>query len=133
MLARVKWLKTVVALMLLALWMPATSLCLIERAGWFANDNCCPSSSQSAPNSQSSGEATCCALASATYEANNNQTVAVASPIVAFLVLWDLTAVVEELNTPQSVSLSPSPPDLPVTWQFSLRTALPPRAPSFVS
>ena len=31
------------------------------------------------------------------------------------------------------ISISSSPPELPKAWQFSQRTALPPRAPSFVS
>jgi hypothetical protein len=31
------------------------------------------------------------------------------------------------------VPASPSPPDLPRIWQFSQRTALPPRAPSSIS
>jgi hypothetical protein len=31
------------------------------------------------------------------------------------------------------VSSSSSPPEFPKTWQFFQRTAMPPRAPSFVS
>ena len=36
-------LKTILAALLFACWIPATSLCLLERAGWIAcNDDGCP-------------------------------------------------------------------------------------------
>jgi hypothetical protein len=119
--------------MLLALWMPATSLCLIERAGWFANDDCCPSSSKDAPDGKPAPEKNCCALASATYKANDDQTLTVSAPLLAFLILPDLIALVEASDAFQSLPVTHSPTDLSVSWQFSSRAAAPPRAPSLVS
>jgi len=36
-------------------------------------------------------------------------------------------------STGRLISASPAPPELPKLWQFSERTALPPRAPTFVA
>jgi len=58
-------LKTIIAVVLLGLWMPAGSLCLIENAGLLAkNAGCC--------DDQSSETSLCCALASATYKMDEN-------------------------------------------------------------
>jgi hypothetical protein len=123
-------LKTVVAMVLLAVWLPATSLCFVERAGWLANDDCCPSSSQSTPDSQPSDETTCCALATATYKADDHRPVA---PVAMLLALITLSEAVLSLGGPPSASFSPPPPELPTAWQFAFRAAGSARAPSFVS
>jgi hypothetical protein len=132
-LADVKALKTVVAMVLLVSWMPATSLCLIERSGWLSNDDCCPSSSGNTPASQPSGDTACCALASATYKGDDNRPVSPVPPSPVCLPLLALMDFAVALDGPPSLSFSAPPPDLPVTWQFSLRAAAPPRAPSVVS
>jgi len=64
-----KWLNRVIAAVMLLVWLPATSLCLIERAGWLANDDCCPSSTGGAPDKQPASNSTCCTLASGSYKA----------------------------------------------------------------
>ncbi len=131
-LADVKWLHSVVTLTLLALWAPVTSLCLVERAGWLADDDCCPSS---APRDQSTprGDSPCCALASATYKLSDERTVVVI-PVVPLVAPLAVT-LDEPLVLPPSHARfrSVAPPHLPATWQFLLRTALPPRAPSLAS
>jgi hypothetical protein len=129
----VNLLKRVVALVLLAAWLPATSLCLIERAGWLSSDDCCPSNTQNGSDQKPSHETTCCALASATYKADDDQNVNVAAPIAVLVADWNSLSVVESFGWSACPSLSISPPELPASWQFALRTALPPRAPSFVS
>jgi hypothetical protein len=128
----VKWLKTLVASVLLALWVPATSFCLIERVGWLSGDDCCSSSSRNVPMNQPSGDTPCCALASANYKPDDDRPVAPAAPSTASLVLFMPTESVEASDRPRPASLSP-PPELPTAWQFTCRAAAPPRAPSFVS
>jgi len=119
-------LKTIVAMALLALWMPATSLCLAENAGLVAdNDHC--------GDSPSSHESPCCVLASAVYKLDDNRAAVLQwlGNSVAFS--GDAT----ELHPPMVVCLAgngcESPPELRSSWQFCARAAANPRAPSSVS
>jgi hypothetical protein len=111
---------------LLALWIPATSLCLAENAGLVADsDHCggCPSS-QASP---------CCALASAAYKLDDNR--------VAILPWLDnsvpLAKDTTEIYPPLLVCLAgngcESPPEVRSSWQFRARAAANPRAPSSVA
>jgi hypothetical protein len=129
----VRWLNKIVALGLLLLWMPATSLCLIERTGWLAHDDCCPSSSAKTPPCKPSNESPCCALASASYKSHFHERLTPKAPVFVLLAIVTAADPDEWLTLSAFVSETPSPLELPTTWQFSLRTALPPRAPSFVS
>jgi hypothetical protein len=59
------------------------------------------------------------------------------APVIPLLVLLTRLSPLPEPDLANafrhSVSISSSPPELPKVWRFSQRTALPPRAPSFVS
>ena len=119
-------LKTIVAMALLALWIPATSLCLAENAGLVANsDHCggCPSS-QASP---------CCTLASAAYKLDDNGSVIVPWPGNSVSLFRDTV----EVHPPLLICLAgygcESPPELRSSWQFCARAAANPRAPSFIS
>ena len=127
----VQWLNKAVAVVLLVLWVPATSLCLVERAGFVSNDDCCPSSSDKAPGRSPPDGSPCCALASGKYRVNEERPVAMVALAVAFVALLNMA----ELSAAPYLadSCSAPPPELPATWQFSLRTALAPRAPSLAS
>jgi hypothetical protein len=72
------------------------------------------------------------AQVSGTY-VSHGQVRMVAAPILATLILPPFldTDLPEPVNFPAGID--PSPPELPGTWQFVVRTALQPRAPSFVS
>lgn len=120
-------------MMMLALWLPATSLCLVERAGWISNDDCCPSSSEKTPSSQPSSHSACCTLVSGSYKVVDHQSVTTISPVVVAVLLTRLGGFALLADASFVVPRTAIPPDLPVSWQFSFRTALPPRAPSFVS
>lgn len=96
-------------------------------------DGCSPASeAQSQQGCEPSGMAICCSLASAIYKADDYHALTVAVPIAALLDDWDLPALLQYSDRPLP-SISTSPPELPKSWQFNYRTALPPRAPSFVS
>ncbi len=126
----VNWLHRIVAVVMLAAWMPAASLCLAECAGMVERGDCC--ADESGGKSDAAGHP-CCFLASGLYKSHDQQRVATAPATLLTPVLpspFSLTpASVEEA----ALRPAPSPPDLPVTWQFSFRAALPPRAPSFAS
>lgn len=118
-----------IALIFLALWVPATGLCLFETAAEVENSDCCPTSAGTeAPVGQ---ELTaCCFLGSALFKADGVD----APGLTAFL----SAAVEESFGAMASKSagqvgprpMATAPPELRVTWQFSTRTALPVRAPS---
>src|SRR4030095_11032900 len=119
-------LKTIVAVALLAMWMPATSFCLAENAGLIINNGgCadCPSSQTSSP---------CCTLASAAYKLDDNGSGVV--PCLGDSVSFFRDAI--ELHLPLVVCLAgngcESPPELRSSWQFCARAAANPRAPSSV-
>ncbi len=119
-------LKTIVAVALLALWIPATSLCLAENAGLVADSDHCGGY----PSSEASP---CCLLASAAYKLDDNR---------AAVLQWLGDAVplfrdTVEIHRPLVVCLAgngcESPPELRSSWQFCVRAAANPRAPSSVS
>jgi hypothetical protein len=122
-LCSVNRLKTVIAACLLAFWMPAASLCLMENAGWLAkNDGCCdPQSSEISP---------CCALASAAYKMDDNRRVALPAPAVVTRFFLDPPELIRPPNRFVCAESGVSPPELTQSWQFSFRAALTPRAPS---
>jgi hypothetical protein len=126
----VNWLHRIMAMVMLALWLPAASLCLAECAGFIERGDCCPDESSSHTDAAAHP---CCLLASGNYKSNTHRTLVVAPDASATAQVPSMT-----LDAPPSAesvppSPSPSPPDLPVPWQFSFRAALSPRAPSFAS
>ena len=128
--ASVNWLHRIVAMLMLALWMPAASLCLDECAGIVERGDCCADESSGPANA---AEHPCCFLASGHYKSPDDRPQVSAPVMLATAQLPSLISFsppAEDLVLP---SLASCPPDLPVTWQFSFRTALPPRAPSVAS
>jgi hypothetical protein len=119
-------LKTIVAMALLTLWIPATSLCLAENAGLVADSDHC----SGCPSSQASP---CCALASAAYKLDDNGSVVVPWPDNSVSLFRDTV----EADRPLVVCLARngygSPPELRSSWQFCARAAANPRAPSSIS
>jgi len=116
----------VAARVLLVIWTPATSVCLAENAGLVVDsDHCgdCPSS-QASP---------CCALASAAYKLDDNGSVVVPWPDNSVSLFPDTI----EAHRPLAVGLArngcESPPEVRSSWQFCIRAAASPRAPSSVS
>lgn len=115
--------KRVLAMALLAMWLPATSLCLLENAGLISKNDDCPAG-------QASESSPCCALASATYKMIERPARAIPPP--ALVIAWFVDP--PQLVLPPTLfavtESGVSPPELPQSWQFSSRAALMPRAPS---
>lgn len=124
------WLHRIVALVMLAAWMPAASLCLAECAGFVERGDCCPDESSGDANAAAHS---CCLLASGSYKSDTHPPLVVAP--YAFVTAQVPSMILDAPPSAESVQPSPSssPPDLPVSWQFSFRAALPPRAPSLAS
>jgi hypothetical protein len=128
----VKWLKNVVAKLLLVLWMPATMCCALERAGVPFFDNCCADETSRDSPQPPCTDKSCCLLDSGRFTAQITPPLAVMPLETVVLVPWVLLGA-SQRPQPASQFSDLAPPDLPVTWQFSLRTALLPRAPSLIS
>jgi hypothetical protein len=116
---------------LLALtWVLLTSHCRIEAMPGFEFLRCSTDVHESSEGGDPCKEAGCCSLESAQYQAPRQQEI---TPIVVVAIIpGDIFGVVEQ-TLPKEVSLgilTAAPPELPASWLFSLRTALPPRAPS---
>lgn len=119
---------------LLALaWVPLTSHCKLESIPGLEFLRC-TCDTQSGPNSgdpcQDDG---CCAVESAKYQSPRQQEI---TPVFVVAILPAEILGMLEHSLPPEVSLgilTSAPPDLPTSWQFSLRTALPVRAPSLAS
>jgi hypothetical protein len=118
------------------LWVVAGSHCLLETLPGFAFLSCGhhPEAAQTrAHHASDCGDDGCDAVELGFYTQPEHLTALVkpAPALIAWLVplpgaCW--TGPSTFRPTP-----SPSPPDLPKVWQFSQRTALPPRAPTFAS
>ena len=118
------------AVVMLALWLPAASLCLVECAGFIVRGDCCPGESNGEADS---GAHPCCLLASGNYKSDTHPPLVVAPDALATAQVTSLIVDAPLDAEALKPSPSPSPPDLPVPWQFSFRAALSPRAPSFAS
>ena len=131
-LSAVSKLTKAAALAVLGVWVLAAMHCRLEAVPGFGFlKSCCfvDSAPSSAGDCESDG---CGAVEDGGYRAEE-QTASAPQPV---LILALFSPVIEarlpELQAPPSAA-SESPPELTKIWQFSHRTALPPRAPSIVS
>ena len=125
----VKRLHQIMAIVMLALWTPAASLCLVECAGFVVRGDCC--ADESGGNTDAAAHP-CCLLASGNYKSDTHRPVVIAPDAGAAAHVASLICVVSPSEGLAPVC-SPSPPDFLFSWQFSFRAALPPRAPSLAS
>lgn len=121
-----------VAVMVLALWGLAAMHCKLEvLPGLDFLQSCCfvDSAPCSARDCESDG---CRDVEDGSYRAEERKAAAPQPLPLPALVSPLVEAPLPELQT-HSFAASESPPELPRLWQFSHRTALPPRAPSIAS
>ena len=126
---------TMVSLVALT-WVLLTSHCKIEAMPGFeflrcATDVHTPAESES--GGDPCKDAGCCSIESAQYHAPRHQEIA---PVVVLAIVPADNFGVVEKSLPREVSvgiLTAAPPELPNSWQFLSRAALPVRAPSLAS
>ncbi len=119
------------AVVALALWGLATTHCDLEQVPGFGFLAWCHPQETAAPQSEDCSSDACSEVESALYKTEQH-IVTVPMPVLAtsfLLPLWDASSGV---RAPEPVLRNLSPPELPRLWQFSYRTALPPRAPSLI-
>jgi len=126
--------KTVIAILLAFTYPLAAGYCLIEKTGWVTPVDCCAETASPQHEEKEPCEGYgCCPIEYAVYSSVDAGVVDVPALstdllFTAFILLTQPPVV----ETPP-FSLERSPPDIPKSWQFFFRTALPPRAPSFLS
>jgi len=124
--------RTTLTVLLALIWLPLTSHCLLfESAANFEFLSCCTHEDTPSHHDDCATDA-CATIESAKYK-SSLQRIIIAPP--DHRVAFELPPPLD--IKPASAQTATQRHDtiirLLVTWQFSARTALPPRAPSFVS
>jgi hypothetical protein len=129
--------RAALTILLAILWLPVTSHCrLLEVSSGLESLSCCTHSAaeEASPHHEDDCATDACSVVEAAKYKSSSQRVTV--PPLYLQVLFDLPPLLE--NALSFCAVTPHQSDdtlarLPVAWQFSARTALSPRAPSFVS
>ena len=130
----VKWLKMIAVAALLGLWLGASNHCSLEQIPGLNFLVCCDHEEETAPHQDSDCETDGCALVEdGLYKTEDCRVVATA-PLLGIPAAF-LHNHLQEAPPPVTLSgfLTFAPPELPASWQFAFRTALPVRAPSAAS
>ncbi|ODU23830.1 MAG: hypothetical protein ABS95_03075 [Verrucomicrobia bacterium SCN 57-15] len=131
-LLHVQSLKTLFVLLLALAWVPMTAHCSIELNPGFGFLECATDASKGESKNHC-GDTGCCTFENGAYKTETSKPTC---PPVAFVALFYQLVLLEHQN---SLRLEPTllvlaiPPELPQSWQFISRTALPVRAPSIAS
>ena len=131
-LENVKRMKAMTVLALLGLWLAATNHCRLEQIPGLNFLACCPHD-DAAPQEDNNCDTDGCAQVEQGLYKVDEIGVAAVTPLFVVTVFL--------LPTAEQMALAPllpdfptvASPELPGTWQFSRRAALPPRAPSIAS
>jgi hypothetical protein len=128
--------RTFLALAIATLWVAVGSHCLLGALPGLEFLSCCQhTESEQTPAHQEedcAGDA-CSVIESGLYRLEKPQDMAIKPLLPLVAGLSTAPDADQSDETAFSVSICLSPPELSRTWQFSQRTALPPRAPSSVS
>src|SRR6185295_6551715 len=115
----------IVGLVLLVLWVPITVHCTLESVPGLEFLKCATDADQ---GKDCEGDS-CTQLESATYKISDTHADFLPPAFASLFAFLIFELPVDEQPTTVIETL----PEISSSWQFSYRTALPPRAPSFVS
>jgi hypothetical protein len=124
--------KTVLILLLTLLWAAASNHCKLEQIPSLTF-LACTDHAEDAPTEDRGCETDGCSFEVQLYKTENAQA---SAPSPTFLFTFFLSPLVDELSASAAASHflpDAAPVVLTRVWQFSYRTALPPRAPSILS
>lgn len=129
--------RAIIAAALAFAWLPLASHCSISTLPGFEFFRCSVEETHASHDSGGSGDPCgdrgCCAVESAKYQSTRQQPLDLIAP-ASILPIEPSCVLVLPLPVQVRLGiLTAAPPELPVGWQFSLRAALPVRAPSSVS
>jgi hypothetical protein len=130
----VKCLFKLSAILLLALWLPATLHCGLETAGLLLHEHGLDLADTGCATACE--KESCSTLEDGAYKKASDP-IKVSAPSLALCITQLVLDVAVEAAAESAPSVSPyttdSPPELARTWQFTVRTALPARAPSLIA
>jgi hypothetical protein len=129
----VKRLLQIFAVVLAFVWVPITSHCAWENMPGLEFFKCADDAKQEAPSPSHDSQKDDCADDACSTLENGGYKVAeteTAVPVPSLTVLLLQLSLWEIVPSEQPSPVTASPPEIPVSWTFLFRTALPPRAPS---
>ena len=130
---RVRVLKTCFVLLLTLVWAAAANHCKLEQIPGLSFLSCCTHEESGPHEDDDCQKDSCATVETQLYKAERTQN---SAPAPDLLIPQFLNTLLVELAQPQPtlcVLPDAAPSFLPRVWQFSYRTALPPRAPSILS
>ena len=128
-----KWLRTITVLALVALWLPVSVHCQLEQLPGLEFLSCCDHEDTTAPHQDDDCEGDGCAVVeSGLYKTEERQN-SLTAPNFPPVKFQSPQTPITSAPAVRAFVHGTAPPELSCIWQFSFRTALPPRAPSFVS
>ena len=119
---------------LLALFYPLAAVyCLLDKTGLVPAVDCCADTTSHSQEEKAPCRGYgCCPIEYAVYWSLDSGTADLITPPID-VVLFTIVQLTELRVEVPVLILEHSPPEIPKSWQFALRTALTPRAPSFIS
>jgi hypothetical protein len=127
----VRGFRNTLTLLLAVLFPLVTIHCKLENLPAFQFLSC-ESDASASHESEGCEKDGCELLEGGFYKTEDCQVSTAADPLLSAETFLPETATLPSLSIPTNRSAATAP-ELPVTWQFSTRSAAPPRAPSFVS
>lgn len=127
--------RPLVALLLLALWLPATQHCGLEATGWLGNEaECHTDGGCQADHAKAPCDAdNCQSVEDGAYKSPASPRLVLGPSVLSCLCCLRVISpetIVVPLVSPARTN---PPPELTPSWQFIARAALPARAPTAVS
>jgi hypothetical protein len=132
---RVRFFRPIIALVLLAVWLPATLHCGVEAAGFALGSPCCADSdSDHAPASEASCETDGCGVVESGFRSSPSLSVPAPVALLSASPIWTLSLVpaLAPLSPPVTgvVEARTAPPEINHSWVFVTRAAPLPGAPA---
>jgi hypothetical protein len=129
----VKSLRILLTLLLVALWPLVTSHCSLEQMSGL-EFLACADETATAPHQENDCETDSCAsVESGFYKTEAGHHVVPPAPLTPSPLLTAISLEATQPAAISSIAFDSAPPELLKVWQFSHRTAAPPRAPALAS
>lgn len=124
--------RTALTVILVALWPLVTSHCQLEQIPGLDFLHCSESESAT-PHQDNDCDTDGCAVVESSFYKTEDRTPVPAAPLLLMALLLPALEPASQPSHRLADFSTIAPPELPVTWQFASRAALPPRAPSLAS
>ena len=124
-----RW-KAIFSLLCLAVWLPATQHCKLENLPGLTFLQC---AGETPTNSDCGDGDECDQVERGLYKSERTGMVVTPPPMILLFAAAEPDQQIQSSEWVAAEAKAAPPPQLPKSWQFSCRAALPVRAPSFAS